>query len=93
MRIFVTPCSFHVLLQCDGKARCFFGIKMPVGLQKKPKTRTVQITLADLVGPRSNVVRHTGLLFDRSSRPYCGTDIKLREVWPGILKYCYQLNN
>ena len=57
------------------------------------KTRTVQITLVDLAGPRSNVVRHTGLLFDRSSRPYCGTDIKLREVGPGILKYCYQLNN
>ena len=93
VRIFVTPCSFHVLLQCDGKARCFFGIKMPVGLQKKPKTRTVQITLADLVGPRSNVVRHTGLLFDLSSRPYCGTDIKLWEDAPGILKCCYQLNN
>ena len=30
LRIFVTPCSFYVLLQCDGKARCFFGIKMPV---------------------------------------------------------------
>ena len=37
--------------------------------------------------------RHTELLFDRSSRLYCGTDIKLREVGPGILKYCYQLNN
>ena len=33
VRIFVTPCSFYVLLQCDGKARCFFGIKMPVGWQ------------------------------------------------------------
>ena len=30
VRIFVTPCSFYVLLQCDAKA-CFFGIKMPVG--------------------------------------------------------------
>ena len=57
------------------------------------KTRTVQITLVDLAGPRSNVVRHTGLLFDRSNRPYCGTHIKLREVGPGILKCCYQLNN
>ena len=37
VRIFVTPCSFHVLLQCDGKAHCFFGIKMPVGLQKNRK--------------------------------------------------------
>ena len=32
-RIFVTPCSFYVLLQCDGRARCSFGIKMPVGWQ------------------------------------------------------------
>ena len=24
VRIFVTPCSFYVLLQCDGKARFFF---------------------------------------------------------------------
>ena len=46
MRIFVTPCSFHVLLQCDGKARCFFGIKMPVGLQKK----TENPNCADYVG-------------------------------------------
>ena len=27
VRIFVTPCSFYVLLQCDGKARCFFWHK------------------------------------------------------------------
>ena len=33
VRIFVTPCSFYILLQCDGKARCFCGIKMPVGWQ------------------------------------------------------------
>ena len=33
VRIFVTPCSFYVLLQCNGRARCFFGIKMPVGWQ------------------------------------------------------------
>ena len=33
VRIFVTPCSFYVLLQCDRKARSFFGIKMPVGWQ------------------------------------------------------------
>ena len=33
VRIFVTPCSFYVLLQCDGKAVCFFGIKMPAGWQ------------------------------------------------------------
>ena len=26
VRIFVTPCSFYVLLQSDGKARCFLGI-------------------------------------------------------------------
>ena len=32
-RILVTPCSFYVLLQCNGIARCFFGIKMPVGWQ------------------------------------------------------------
>ena len=48
VRIFVTPCSFYVLLQCDGKACCFFGIKMPVGWQKISKTRTVQIALVDL---------------------------------------------
>ena len=53
MRIFVTPCSFYVLLQCDGRARCSFGIKMPVGNKTLSKTRTVQIAL---VGPRSNVV-------------------------------------
>ena len=33
VRIFVTPCSFYVLLQCDGRARCSFGIKTPVGWQ------------------------------------------------------------
>ena len=33
MRIFVTPCSFYVLLQCGGKGHCVFGIKMPVGGQ------------------------------------------------------------
>ena len=33
VRIFVTPCSFYVLLQWDGRARCSFGIKMPVGWQ------------------------------------------------------------
>ena len=26
VRIFATPCSFYVLLQSDGKARCFLGI-------------------------------------------------------------------
>ena len=29
----ITPCSFYLLLQCDGRARCSFGIKMPVGWQ------------------------------------------------------------
>ena len=33
VRISVTPCSFYVLLPCDGRARCSFGIKMPVGWQ------------------------------------------------------------
>ena len=33
VRIFVTSCSFHGLLRCDRKARCFFGIKTPVGWQ------------------------------------------------------------
>ena len=33
VRIFVTPCSFYVLLQCDGRARCFSSIKMPDGWQ------------------------------------------------------------
>ena len=33
VRNFVTPCSFYSLLRCDGKARCFFAIKTPVGWQ------------------------------------------------------------
>ena len=96
VRMFVTPCSFHVLLQCDGKARCIFGIKMPVGwlnFIENPSSADYVGGLGWSKDPRSNVVRHTGLLFDWSSRPYCGTDIKLQEVGPGILKCCYQLNN
>ena len=32
-RIFVNAIFIYVLLLCDGKARCFFGIKMPAGWQ------------------------------------------------------------
>ena len=52
VRIFVTPCSFYVLLQCDGKARCFFGIKMPVGWQYFIEN----LNCPDCVDPRSNNV-------------------------------------
>ena len=37
VQIFVTSSSFYVLLQSDGKARCFFGIKMPTNLYRKPE--------------------------------------------------------
>ena len=58
---------------------------------------SVSVSVSAIPDSRFHVLvlpfRHTGSLFDRSSRPYCGTDIKLREVGPSILKYCYQLNN
>ena len=59
VRIFVTPCSFYVLLQCDGKARCFFfGIKMPVGWQNFIENANC----VALVGPRSNAVSPHGIV-------------------------------
>ena len=34
MQIFVTPCSLYVLLQYDGKSRCFFAITMPGSIKR-----------------------------------------------------------
>ena len=55
---------FYCCVLC--KHVVFFGIKMPVVLQKFIETRTVQMAL---VGPRSNVVSPHGIVVDRSSRP------------------------
>ena len=54
------------------------------------KTRTVQIAL---VGLRSNVVSPHGIVVWPIEQTLLWDRHKLREVGPGILKYCYQLNN
>ena len=61
VRIFVTPHLFYVLLLCDGKSRCFFGIKMPVccvtELYRKPELSRWRWLLQGVME-----FRHTGLL-------------------------------
>ena len=69
VRIFLTPCSFYVLLQCDGKARCFFGIKMPVGWQNFFENPNCP----DCVGwskEQCSFATRGCQLLDRSSRSY-----------------------
>ena len=50
MRIFVTPCSFYVLLQSDGKARCLFGIKMPAEWQNFIENPNCPVVVLDWAG-------------------------------------------
>ena len=60
VRIFVTPCSFCSKM-CDGKARCFFGIKMPVGWQNFIENPNC----ADYVGWSKEQCTFATLLWDR----------------------------
>ena len=50
VRIFVTPSSFYVLLQSDGKARCFFGIKMPAEWQNFIENPNCPVLVLDWAG-------------------------------------------
>ena len=59
---------------CDGKARCFFGIKMPVVLQNFIENRNCSDGVSWSKEQCSFATVH-GIVVDRSSRPY-GTDIK-----------------
>ena len=49
-------------------------------LSRNPELSSNGPRLRCLHGPRSNVVWPHGIVVDRSNRPYCGTDIKPREV-------------
>ena len=50
VQIFVTSSSFYVLLQSDGKARCFFGIKMPAEWQIFIENPNCPVVVLDWAG-------------------------------------------
>ena len=73
VRNFVTPCSFYSLLRFDGKARCFFAIKTPVGWQNFIENPNCP----DCVGWSKEQ-------FSFTARDCCLTDRADLTVWPTL---------